>query len=168
MNWTILRDMASFTVQSESDEKTIGLGRILGGCLRRGDVVGLAGELGSGKTWFTKGIALGLGIPAGTVVTSPSFALVNDYEGFVTLYHMDIYRLESEREFISAGLEEYLYTDGVTVVEWADRWPGMLPDHGLRVRFKILGDREREITLSGPHPRAEEMIESFKKGVERA
>ena len=159
--------MANFTIQSESDEKTIAFGRILGGFLRRGDVVGLVGELGSGKTWFTKGIAQGLGIPAGTVVTSPTFALVNEYEGVVTLYHMDIYRLENEGEFVSAGLEEYLYADGVTVVEWADRWPGILPDHGVEVRFEILDDRHRGITFSGRHPRAEEMIESFKKGVER-
>jgi tRNA threonylcarbamoyladenosine biosynthesis protein TsaE len=159
--------MANFTIQSESDERTTALGRILGALLRRGDVVGLVGELGSGKTWFTKGIARGLGIPPGVVVTSPTFALVNEYEGVITLYHMDIYRLENEGEFISAGLEEYLYGKGVAVVEWADRWPGILPEHGIRVRFGILDDRHREITLSGRHPRAEEMIESFKKGVER-
>ena len=159
--------MASFTIQSESDERTIALGRILGGLLRQGDTVGLAGELGSGKTWFTKGIAQGLGVPPGIIVASPSFALVNEYEGVITLYHMDIYRLESEGEFISAGLEEYLYSKGVAVVEWADRWPGILPEQSLWVRFEIVDDRHREVTLSGHHPRAVEMIESFEKGVER-
>jgi tRNA threonylcarbamoyladenosine biosynthesis protein TsaE len=159
--------MANFTIQSESDKRTIAFGRILGGLLRRGDVVGLVGELGSGKTWFTKGIAQGIGIPPGVVVTSPSFALVNEYEGVITLYHMDIYRLENQGEFISAGLEEYLYAGGVAVVEWAGRWPGILPDHGVEVRFGILSDRSRGITLSGRHPRAVEVIESFKKGVEK-
>jgi len=160
--------MANFTIQSGSDEQTLKLGRILGGLLKEGDVVGLMGELGSGKTRFTKGIAEGLGIPPTVVVTSPSFALVNEYQGEVTLYHMDIYRLESQGEFYSAGLEEYLYGSGVAVMEWADRWPEVLPDYSIRIQLDIVDDHRRNITFSGSHPRAEEIIESFMKGVEKA
>jgi tRNA threonylcarbamoyladenosine biosynthesis protein TsaE len=160
--------MDNFTIQSESDEETVNLGRVLGSLLREGDVVGLAGELGSGKTWFTKGIAAGLGLSEGVVVTSPSFALVNEYPGEVTLYHMDIYRLESRAEFFSAGLEEYLYSRGIAVMEWADRWPEILPEQSVRVEFVILDGHRRRIVLSGTHPRAEEIIESFLKGVEKA
>jgi len=159
--------MANFTIQSGSDEQTLKLGRIIGSLLKEGDVVGLMGELGSGKTRFTKGIAKGLGIPPTVVVTSPSFALVNEYQGEVTLYHMDIYRLESQSEFYSAGLEEYLYGNGVAVMEWADRWPEVLPDYSIRIRLEIVDDHRRNITFSGSHPRAEEIIESFMKGVEK-
>jgi tRNA threonylcarbamoyladenosine biosynthesis protein TsaE len=160
--------MDNFTIQSGSDEETINLGRIMGSLLREGDVVALVGELGSGKTWFTKGISKGLGLPEGIVVTSPSFALVNEYAGEVTLYHIDIYRLESIAEFFSAGLEEYLYGHGVAVLEWADRWPEILPDYRIKVEFAILDDDRRQITLSGIHPRAEEIMRTFKKGVEKA
>ncbi|RJR43199.1 MAG: tRNA (adenosine(37)-N6)-threonylcarbamoyltransferase complex ATPase subunit type 1 TsaE [Desulfobacteraceae bacterium] len=158
--------MANFTIQSGSDEQTLELGRIVGALLKEGDVVALSGELGGGKTRFTKGIAEGLGIPPTVVVTSPSFALVNEYSGAVTLYHMDIYRLEDQREFYAAGLEEYLYGHGVAVMEWADRWPEILPDYSIRVRFEIVDDHRRNIIFSGSHPRAEEVIESFMKGVE--
>lgn len=148
---------------TESGEDTIQAGRDLAPLLEEGDVVGLVGELGSGKTWFTKGIALGLGVSERTAVTSPSFALVNDYPARVTLVHMDVYRLETLSEFVSAGLEEYLAGKGITVMEWADRWPEVLPPERLEVRFEVLDEHRREITLSGSHPRAVEIIESFRK-----
>jgi tRNA threonylcarbamoyladenosine biosynthesis protein TsaE len=148
---------------TESGEETIQAGRDLAPLLEEGDFVGLVGELGSGKTWFTKGIALGLGVSEGTAVTSPSFALVNDYPARFTLVHMDVYRLETLEEFVSAGLEKYLAGKGITVMEWADRWPEVLPPERLEVRFEVLDEHRREITLSGSHPRAVEIIESFRK-----
>jgi tRNA threonylcarbamoyladenosine biosynthesis protein TsaE len=152
-----------FVFITESGEDTIQAGRNLAPLLEEGDVLGLVGELGSGKTWFTKGIALGLGVPPDTAVTSPSFALVNDYEARVTLYHMDVYRLETRAEFVSAGLEEYFSGRGITVMEWADRWPEVLPAEALAVRFVVLDEHRREITLSGNHPRAEAIIEAFRR-----
>ncbi len=146
-----------------SDQETIGLGRRVGALLRGGDVLALAGELGSGKTWFTKGVAVGLEIPSDTIITSPSFTLVNEYEGRWPLYHMDAYRLGSLSEFVSAGLEEYFYMGGVVVMEWADRWPEILPDLKLKVEFVILDEFTREITFSGNHPRAGEIVEKLKK-----
>jgi len=153
-----------FVFITDSGEDTIRAGRNLAPFLKEGDVVGLVGELGSGKTWFTKGIALGLWVAEGTAVTSPSFALVNDYPAGLTLYHMDVYRLETRAEFVSAGLEEYFSGRGVTVMEWADRWPEVLPAEALGVRFRVLDECRREIALLGDHPRAEAIIESFRKG----
>jgi tRNA threonylcarbamoyladenosine biosynthesis protein TsaE len=145
-------------VQSGSAEETIDLGRRLGEVLEEGDVVALAGELGSGKTWFAKGLAIGLGVPRDVVVTSPSFALVNTYQGRCVLYHIDAYRLESLAEFRSAGLEEYFELGGVVVMEWADRWPEIIPDLRLRVDFDILNNFRRVIRIGGDHPRAKEIL----------
>lgn len=148
------------TYHSASAHETINLGQRLGTFLRDGDVVALKGELGSGKTWFTKGLALGLGVPPDLIITSPSFSLINEYEGRCILFHMDAYRLENLSDFLSAGLEEYFYEDGVVVMEWADRWPEILPERSLRVEFHIVDDHSRKITLSGSHTRAEEVLKN--------
>ncbi len=153
------------TYVTTSDEETIRLGQSLGDLLSEGDVVALVGELGSGKTWFTKGLALGLGVSPDTIVTSPSFTLVNEYKGRYTFYHMDFYRLENLPEVLSAGLEEYLHNSGVVVLEWADRWPEILPERRVMVKFLIMDERRREITFSAHHPRAVEIIEAFEQGV---
>jgi len=154
------RSVAYSTV---SDDETVNLGRKLGASLREGDVIALVGELGSGKTWFTKGIGLGLDIPSDTIITSPSFSLVNEYEGRYTFFHMDGYRLESLSDFLSAGLDEYLHQDGVVAMEWADRWPEILPDWNLKVEISIVDERSRKITLSGHHRRALEILETVEK-----
>ncbi len=130
---------------SNSEAETISFGKRFAEYLKPGDVVALCGELGSGKTYFTKGIASGLGI-CEDLVTSPSFTLVNEYEGKYKLYHIDAYRLSKE-EFLSAGLDEYFYSDGIAVMEWADRWPEILPDETIWVRFEILDESRRKITI---------------------
>jgi len=150
---------------TDSDKETIKLGQRLGSLLSEGDVVALVGDLGSGKTWFTKGLALGLGVDQNTVVTSPSFALVNEYEGRYTLYHMDLYRLEDLADVLSTGLEEYLHEEGVVVMEWADRWPEILPERCVRVEISILDDRQRDITLSGRHAHAKEIMKSINQEI---
>jgi tRNA threonylcarbamoyladenosine biosynthesis protein TsaE len=152
----------NFTIITQSDRETIELGQKLGALLEDGDMVALVGELGSGKTWFTKGIALGLGISRNQVITSPSFALVNEYEGKVPFFHMDVYRLGSLSEFLSAGLEEFLHQSGIVAMEWADRWPEILPRKRIKVKFVILDGSRREITLSGHHARARKIINSIR------
>lgn len=149
----------SVTYLTVSDHETINLGRKLGAALREGDVIALVGELGSGKTWFTKGIGLGLDISSDTVITSPSFSLVNEYEGRCTFFHMDGYRLENLSDFLSAGLDEYLHQNGVVAMEWADRWPEILPDWNVKVEIAIVDERSRKISLSGHHLRALEILE---------
>ncbi|MDQ1336545.1 MAG: tRNA threonylcarbamoyladenosine biosynthesis protein TsaE [Thermodesulfobacteriota bacterium] len=153
----------SVTCRTSSGEETIGLGQRLGAHLREGDVVALAGDLGSGKTWFTKGLALGLGVRPDEVVTSPSFALMNAYEGRCTLFHIDVYRLETASDFLNAGLDDFLHGNGVAVMEWADRWPEILPERHLKVRIAILSERSREITLSGSYPEGMEILTDLKR-----
>ncbi len=142
------------TFYTLSDEDTVKLGQRLGRVLQRGDVIALIGDLGSGKTCLAKGIGLGLGVSPDMVITSPSFSLVNEYEGRLSFYHMDGYRLEDLSDFLAAGLEEYLHQDGVAAVEWADRWPEILPEWSVTVEIRIVDARSRKITLSGHHPRA--------------
>lgn len=144
-----------------SDRETVSLGRSLGALLAGGDVVAVTGTLGSGKSRFAKGVGAGLGIPEQTVITSPSFALVNEYPARSTFYHMDLYRLEGLEEILSAGLEEYLRGDGVTLVEWADRCPEIIPVWAVHVSIVISGHEARLITFSAGHPRSVEILEAL-------
>ncbi len=148
----------TFTITTGSDQDTIRVGQEIGRLLLEGDVVGLVGELGSGKTWLTKGIALGLGVNPKTIVTSPSFTLVNQYQGRAALFHMDVYRLGTLDEALAAGIEEMIYSGGVVVLEWADRWPEILPEQTLMVKLLILDDHRRTLILSGRHTRAFEIM----------
>jgi tRNA threonylcarbamoyladenosine biosynthesis protein TsaE len=111
------------TCISHSPAETEALGESWGSEASTGLVIGLSGDLGAGKTQFVKGLARGLGIPGR--VHSPTFALVNIYTGGrLTLFHLDLYRLETPEQILAAGLEEYLQPNGVTVIEWAERWLG--------------------------------------------
>jgi len=147
--------------RSNSPQETIELGKNIGVRLQQGDVVGLIGELGTGKTWLTKGLALGLGVQAENMVTSPSFTLVNVYEGRIPIYHMDAYRLKEASDFISAGLEEYFYMEGVAILEWADRWPEIMPSHCLYVLINFANKNSRDILVKGDHPRPAKIIGSL-------
>jgi tRNA threonylcarbamoyladenosine biosynthesis protein TsaE len=152
---------------TESSEQTIWVGEQIGAILTKGDVIALSGDLGSGKTWLTKGIALGLGVDKRNVITSPSFTLVNEYKGRCPLYHMDVYRLGSLLEFIDAGLEEYFFCEGVVVMEWADRWPEILPAQTLHARLAIIDELRRRIAIFGLHPRASEIIFALRGKIQR-
>lgn len=113
---------------------TVSLGRTLGRALRGGEVLGLIGELGAGKTALVKGIAEGLNVPA-SAVTSPTFVLIHEYQGRMPLIHVDLYRLRSPAEAETLGLHEYFHWPAVTVIEWADRFPALLPEDHLVVRL---------------------------------
>ena len=135
--------MATFI--SHSPAETESLGETFGRAMRRRMVVALSGDLGSGKTQLVKGIARGLGITAR--VHSPTFTLVNEYPGGrLPLFHLDLYRLETRSQLLSAGVEEYLNPDGVTVIEWAERLQEALPAGTLFVNIEILSETERRIT----------------------
>lgn len=131
---------------TESPRETFELGRKFSEGLNEGDVIGLIGELGSGKTQFVKGIAEGLRSKG--YIKSPSFTIINVYEGGrLPLYHIDLYRVGRAEEVFDIGLEEYIYGDGVSVIEWADRAEGVLPDYAVRVRFSYKGEMKREIEV---------------------
>jgi tRNA threonylcarbamoyladenosine biosynthesis protein TsaE len=117
------------TLISTSPEETLAIGEQWGREAQRGWVIGLSGDLGAGKTQLVKGLARGLGSPAR--VHSPTFALLNEYDGGrAPLFHLDLYRLNNADEVLAAGLEEYLLKpDGITVVEWIERWIS-IEDHG--------------------------------------
>jgi tRNA threonylcarbamoyladenosine biosynthesis protein TsaE len=108
-----------------SVSETIELGKKLGKMLQKGDNVSLMGDLGTGKTAFTGGISLGLGISG--YITSPTFTIVNEYEGRLPLYHFDVYRIGDPSEMFDTGYDEYINGDGVTVIEWADIIKEILP-----------------------------------------
>lgn len=134
-------------ITSTCPEETFGKGIAFGAGLKPGDVVGLIGELGAGKTHFVKGLAAGLGHEG--PVTSPTFTLLHEYTGGrAPLYHFDFYRLESEDEALRIGFEEYLGMGGVVVIEWANKFPALLPKHTLWLRF-IHGEGDRRVIDGG-------------------
>ena len=120
-------------------------GRRLGETLRKGDVVSLRGSLGAGKTVLAKGIAKALGITE--AIVSPTFTLVQEYDGKEKLYHLDLYRLSGEDEFESMGGEEFLYPDGITLIDWSEKIEDMLPDSTIFVTVDILPDGSRDIDI---------------------
>ncbi|MFQ5353424.1 MAG: tRNA (adenosine(37)-N6)-threonylcarbamoyltransferase complex ATPase subunit type 1 TsaE [Thermodesulfobacteriota bacterium] len=131
-----------------SPEETEALAAGLAAGLRAGEVIGLVGELGGGKTCFVRGLARGLAVRG--CVKSPSFNILNIYEGGprkLPLYHMDLYRLSGEADFFEAGLEEYIYSEGISVIEWADKAPGILQGCALVVKFRHAGESRREIIV---------------------
>jgi tRNA threonylcarbamoyladenosine biosynthesis protein TsaE len=131
---------------TKSEAETVRLGRSLAGELKAGDVVLLEGVLGAGKTALARGIASGLGVPE-EEVRSPTFTLVNPYRGRVPVYHVDLYRIDKARDLDELGLEEILGTDGVAIIEWAERLATWRPPHALVVRFEDRGGSEREIVI---------------------
>ncbi len=140
---------------SHSSLHTERLGERLAGALRPGDVVALFGELGTGKTVLARGIARGLGVTS--VVSSPTFVLVNEYEGPVPMYHVDFYRLRPD-ELANVGWEEYLSLGGVTVIEWPERAPVDLPPERLDIELEHVADTKRRIRLVPHGRRASEIL----------
>ena len=137
-------------VVTGSPEETRQLGEELAAELVGGDLIALAGDLGSGKTCMIQGICRGLGV--GDLVSSPTFVLANEYEGMlggrsITVFHLDLYRLNSRTELEDLGAEEYFYGQGVCLVEWADRAEGLLPLNRRDVQLEYLSDERRRITV---------------------
>ncbi len=133
---------------SKSVKDTLNFGRVMAKNLQKGDIICLFGELGSGKTVLVKGIAKGLGIEKNRIV-SPSFVLMRLYiQGRLPLYHFDLYRLKKTQDILALGLEEYIYGDGVTVIEWADRLKNYLPKDFLKINLSFKTDSKRQVTFT--------------------
>ncbi|HWP46115.1 MAG TPA: tRNA (adenosine(37)-N6)-threonylcarbamoyltransferase complex ATPase subunit type 1 TsaE [Candidatus Limnocylindrales bacterium] len=153
--------MYTRTLLSQSPEETHRLGIKLGKNLDAGDVVALTGELGSGKTCLIQGITVGLDILNPRQVTSPTFTLINEYQGRVPIYHFDLYRINKLEELFDLGFEEYFYGKGVTLVEWAEKILDWLPPQRLSVYLKILSEGQREIQLSTSQTKFERLFQSL-------
>ena len=132
-------------LRSGSVEYTREVGRAIGAAARAGDVILLSGGLGAGKTALTQGILRGLG--SDEFARSPTFVLVNEYRARLTVYHMDLYRLDSLAEIDGLGLDDYLFGDGLCVIEWADKADGYFPADRLSVSISVVSDTERTLEL---------------------
>lgn len=130
-----------------SSDDTMAVGERIGLALSAGSVITLDGELGSGKTTLTKGIARGLDIHG--ELSSPSYTIIDEYEGRLPLYHMDAYRLSGSEDFIGTGGEEYLWSQGVCVIEWGERIKDILPSHTWKIRIVQAEDASRSLLLEG-------------------
>jgi tRNA threonylcarbamoyladenosine biosynthesis protein TsaE len=147
----------SFDVVTHSPAQTFAIGRRLGQLLLPGDVVCLQGELGTGKTCLTQGIGAGLNVAG--VINSPTFVFVNEYRPTATgpyLYHVDLYRVSSYMEILSLGLEDYIYGNGVTVIEWADRAREVIPADRLWITLDYTDQMKRSLVFeaTGDHYQA--------------
>ena len=137
-----------FSVVSNSPDKTIELGRRIGSQLKGGEVIAICGLLGSGKTHMIKGIAAGAGAEDCKCVTSPTFVIVNEYQGRLDIYHIDAYRLDSIAEFEMLGFDDYCYPQSVVLIEWADKVESALHavDY-IRIELSHVGETERKIHI---------------------
>ncbi len=142
-----MKTVSSKTLISRSPEETHALGRKLGEVLSPGAVLYLTGDLGSGKTMFVKGLALGLGVPDTCYVTSPTYTLINEYQGKCPLYHLDLYRIGDSSEIFDLGIEEMAESGGVMVIEWPDRLPDDFVAPDIRICIEVLSDDSRNIIL---------------------
>lgn len=151
--------MEKWTFKTTAPEETMVFAEKIGQLLQAGDVITLEGDLGAGKTSFTKGLAKGLGV--NRVVKSPTFTIIKEYKGRLPLYHMDVYRMENGGEDI--GLDEYFYGEGVSVIEWASMISEQLPHEHLGITLRHLGETEREISVYAKGKRYNELCEELQQ-----
>lgn len=148
-------------ITTHSSKETIAIGKKIAKYLQKGDIICLYGELGTGKTVLAKGIACGLGIKENEII-SPTFVLIRKHLGKkLDFFHFDLYRLSSPKDIIGLGYEEYLYDDGITVIEWADRLRHLLPEEFLKIKLTISGDKLRLLEFSGFGKRYKELLKKI-------
>ncbi|QIB28208.1 tRNA (adenosine(37)-N6)-threonylcarbamoyltransferase complex ATPase subunit type 1 TsaE [Caloranaerobacter azorensis] len=149
-------------IKTNSPEETYSFGYRLGKLLKSGDILCLNGDLGAGKTTLTQSIAKGLDVE--DYVTSPTFTLINEYEGRYPVYHFDVYRIDDIDEMYDLGFEEYIYSEGVTIIEWASIIEDILPLERLDITIKRGKEiDEREIIIEAKGKRYEEIVKELIK-----
>ncbi|WP_304948721.1 tRNA (adenosine(37)-N6)-threonylcarbamoyltransferase complex ATPase subunit type 1 TsaE [Streptococcus sinensis] len=144
---------------SHNEEELIEWGRRLGSLLQEQDVLILTGDLGAGKTTFTKGLARGLGIKQ--MIKSPTYTIVREYEGRLPLYHLDVYRIGEDPD--SIDLDDFLFGEGVTVIEWGELLEDSLPDDYLKLTILKKADG-RELVFESKGRRSQELLDELKHG----
>ena len=149
----------TITLLSQSPEDTIEIGRILGTSLHEGDVVLLDGELGCGKTCITQGLILGMG--SDDFARSPTFVIVAEYKGKFPIYHMDLYRLDNLSIHDDHSLDELIYGEGVSIIEWPGRSKDLFPDESILIEFKRLDEYSRVLKISAAQIREYENLGEY-------
>lgn len=147
---------------SHSEDQTRRLGAKLGRLVEAGQIIALLGDLGAGKTRFAQGFGLGLDVADDEIINSPTFTFINQYQGRLTYYHIDLYRLDDPTEAETLGLEDYFYDAGVCLVEWANRLL-MLPAERLEIELHYLDDTKRRIVMRAYGPENKKLLNTFKK-----
>ena len=136
-----------FRTRTPAETQTIG--EEIGKQLRQGDLVALIGDLGTGKTCLTQGIARGVGVYPNQIVNSPSYTLINEYAGKITIYHIDLYRLQNHDELLDLGLDEYMEGNGICIIEWAEKLGSLKISH-TKIQITWLSEMTREIEIQIP------------------
>ena len=147
------------TVNNLKDTEHIG--KIISNCLEKGTVICLDGDLGVGKTSLTQFIAREFGIDE--YITSPTFTIIKEYQGRLPFYHMDVYRIDSEDDMYDLGYDEYIYSEGVTIIEWSHKIEGILPEDRINIEIQRLNDQSRLMIIDGKGSTYEKLIEELKK-----
>jgi tRNA threonylcarbamoyladenosine biosynthesis protein TsaE len=150
----------TFETTTHSVEETRAFGERVGRHITAGTTIALTGDLGSGKTAFVQGIARGLHVPAEYYITSPTFTLINEYPGRLRLHHVDLYRIGGPIEIEEIGLHEILGSDGVAVIEWAERLGAELPAQHVRVHLEMTNDQTRHLTITATGSAAVTMLKN--------
>jgi tRNA threonylcarbamoyladenosine biosynthesis protein TsaE len=150
-------------VITKSPDQTLRLGHVFGRMLPQASMVALIGDLGSGKTLLAKGIAKGLGVEDEREVSSPTFVLVNEYRGPIPVHHVDLYRLQDSVEVEDIGWEEFISGPGVTLVEWAEKVPDLLPEDRIEVYLHWVGAGERKLVFVGKGQAARGLVNHLRK-----
>ncbi|WP_036931754.1 tRNA (adenosine(37)-N6)-threonylcarbamoyltransferase complex ATPase subunit type 1 TsaE [Proteocatella sphenisci] len=140
----------------ENVEKTIEIGMIIGRALKNGDIICLDGDLGAGKTHLSKGIAKGLDIEE--EITSPTFTIVQEYEGRIPLYHFDVYRIADSEEMYNVGFEDYLNKNGAIIIEWSEIIRDILPNDRLEIKLVYAPEGGRYFTFNAFGKRHEDLL----------
>jgi tRNA threonylcarbamoyladenosine biosynthesis protein TsaE len=136
-------------------------GRKLGKLAQGGEIIGLIGELGAGKTCFVRGVTEGADVDKETWVRSPTFTLINEYQGRLPVYHIDLYRVGDRAEFEGLNLREYLYADGISLIEWFKYLPAQEVDEYLEVKIAHAGANQREILMVAHGERYDRLVEEM-------
>ena len=153
----------SFTVISTNEVDTIKIGKIIGSFAVPGDIILLSGDLGSGKTKMTQGIIKGVG--SDDFARSPTFVLITEYEAKFPIYHMDLYRLEGVESLERMQVDEYLYGDGICIVEWADKADKSFPKKSLTIDFSFISEDQRRIKMEWKSSRLDVLSKDITKSV---
>ena len=147
---------------SDSAGKTLDIGKRLAGNFKKGDIVCLFGELGSGKTVLTKGISSGLGVDKDKVA-SPTFVILRQYQGKLMIYHFDLYRLNRPEDILDLGYEEYFFGEGISVIEWADKLGPLQPREFLKIQLLVAGKDKRKLKISAEGRRYKKLLEDIRE-----